>query len=292
MENKPIKRGGPYTGSQQRYIRDHFRIHTPEAIGKELGLNPKGIKAYIKKNLGGSKVRKLDIDLDITAREYWPEIKAQYTKDELKTFIFHWNNIIAQFQQDVLHTEEFQIIDVIRVEIAIDRCQKHEKEILDQIQAYQSELAELKQQEEPSDEMELAKFQNKCMQLERQLAIAQEQRANCASQVIEHLKLKKELLNKLRALRSDRVQAVEANRGTFSDLIRKLNEDIKYRQNIGREIEKIRLASCLEFERLTALHTYQDGELDSPILNSETVMFDENIKPSMDYKEITPELSE
>ncbi len=286
---KPLhKTGGPYTQEQKKYIRNYFRSKRAEDIARDLGVGIRGVKDYIKRELGGIKARQVNVDLDITTREYWSEIKSQYTKDELKMFIFHWNNIISQFQDDILHTEELQIIDVIRLEISIDRTQRHEKEVLDEINNVKIQVDIEQHKGEPVDESELIKYQTKLFQFERQMAVLQQQRDATSKQFLDLIKEKKQLLGKLRATRADRIETIESTRGTFNALIRKLNEDIEFRKNIGSEIEKIRLSSCLEFQRLSSVHQFQDLEWDRCILNSETILLEDNEQAKIDYIEIKP----
>lgn len=288
----PAKTGGPYTATQKKYIRNHFRSKRAEDIATDLNVGTRGVKEYIKRELGGIRAKEVNVDLDITTREYWTEIKSQYTKDELKMFIFHWNNIISQFQDDILFTEELQIVDLIRLEISIDRTQRHEKEVIDEIGVAKALLTEEQNKPQSDDPEEKIKQQTKCMGLERQLSIAQNDRGKTSEQFIELSKLKRELLTKLRAGRSDRISLVESTRGTFGSLIKRLNEDAKFRRDTGILIEKIRLASFLEYERLSSSHQFQDLEYDKPILNSETVLLEDDEKPVTDYVEIIQENEE
>lgn len=286
---QPAKVGGPYTTIQKKYIRNHFRSKRAEDIAAELNVGVRGVKEYIKRELGGIRAREVNVDLDITTREYWTEIKSQYTKDELKMFIFHWNNIVSQFQEDILFTEELQVVDLIRLEISIDRTQRHEKDILDEISTTKALLEEEQKKPLSENPEERIQQQTRTMGLERQLNLAQNERGKTSEQFIELTKLKKDLLSRIKGSRSDRVERIENSRGTFSSLIRKLNEDTNFRKKIGQEIEKLRLASCLEFERLSTSHQFQDGEWDKCILNSETVLLEDDEKPINDYKEIIQE---
>lgn len=285
----PAKTGGPYTAAQKKYIRNHFRSKRAEDIATDLNVGARGVKEYIKRELGGIRAREVNVDLDITTREYWSEIKNQYTKDELKMFIFHWNNIIHQFQDDILFTEELQIVNLVQLEIGISRLQKREKEILDEVNKLKALLL-VEQEQLPSDDPEeRIKQQTRSMGIERQLSINTNELGKTSDNFIELSKLKKELLSKLKGSRSDRIENIENTRGTFSSLIKKLNENVQFRKETGILIEKLRLASCLEYERLSGLHTYQDGEIDYPILNSETVMLEDGQCVETDYKEIITE---
>jgi hypothetical protein len=46
---------------------------------------------------------------------YWREIQKQFDENEQELFLYHWSRIISQFRDDVLPTEELQVIDAIKI---------------------------------------------------------------------------------------------------------------------------------------------------------------------------------
>ena len=107
-----------------------------EDIAKQLDRSVNSIEEYIK--------RKLKIGLNtyeiaaysLEDRPYWIELKAQFTDEELELFKYHWSRIISQFKDDVFPTEELQVVDVIKLEILMNRCLKGNKENIEQINTY------------------------------------------------------------------------------------------------------------------------------------------------------------
>ena len=64
---------------------------------------------------------------DLTFRPYWVELQQQFTDDELKLFQYHWARIISQFKDDIIPTEELQVVDLIKLELLMNRALKHNK---------------------------------------------------------------------------------------------------------------------------------------------------------------------
>ena len=76
--------------------------------------------------------------------------------------------------------------------------------------------------------------------------------------------------DELKATRKQRVELLKNIKKDFVSLIKSLMDE-KIRENEGRELNMMQLASKKEYERLTELHKYSDGILDIPILNSDSV---------------------
>jgi len=75
----------------------------------------------------------------------------------------------------------------------------------------------------------------------------------------------------LKGTREQRIAKLENNKETFSELVSKLNRDPNFKEEQSLYMEKMRLATLSEKERLADYHTYEDGDVDRPFLNSDTV---------------------
>lgn len=53
--------------------------------------------------------------------------------------------------------------------------------------------------------------------------------------------------------------------------MKQIIENRELRKRLGEDMEKMRLASELEYQRLSSLHKYIDGGVDQPILNHESI---------------------
>src|SRR5690606_2220902 len=87
-----------------------------------LNRDPQFIERTIENVLKEQNLLGVEDDFDIRKRPYWKELKKQFNTAELNSFIYHWGKIIGQFRGDILHTEEVQILDAIKLQIMMEQC--------------------------------------------------------------------------------------------------------------------------------------------------------------------------
>ena len=147
---------GRISNSDGRTIARLIDSMTVEDIASKLDRSVDSIEDYIKRELkvGLSRIEVAAYSLE--DRPYWRELEAQFTSDELELFKYHWSRIISQFKDDVFPTEELQVVDVIKLEILMNRCLKGNKENIEQISTYehmiQDERSRDKDQQDPGDQ--------------------------------------------------------------------------------------------------------------------------------------------
>jgi len=129
-------RKGRISDDERRTISRFVDSLPVEDIAKQLDRSTKAIEDYIKKHL---KVGLSNIEIaaySLEDRPYWIELEAQFTDSELELFKYHWSRIISQFKDDVFPTEELQVVDVIKLELLMNRCLKGNKDNIEQINTY------------------------------------------------------------------------------------------------------------------------------------------------------------
>ena len=137
---------GRISKGEEKFIRENLNLGFEE-LATELDREPESILTFIKK-----KVAKGDFDspiwmaepnseeqaqFDLTFRPYWVELKQQFTEGELELFKYHWARIISQFKDDVIPTEELQVVDLIKLELLMNRSLKYNKENIEQISLFE-----------------------------------------------------------------------------------------------------------------------------------------------------------
>lgn len=90
----------------------------------------------------------------------------------------------------------------------------------------------------------------------------------------ELLDKKTAILRELKATRAERIKRIESNSETMGNWIAKMMSEPELRKQMGIEIEKMRLAKTVEYNRLSEYHTYLDGRIEQPILNSDNIKED------------------
>lgn len=273
-EYQPLPEGvtnGRMSKDERAYIESHCKILTAEEIAKQLGRNPRTIKMYIKEMSSPLRVAPSNefmrevAEFDIRKSPLWKELEKQFTKNELELFLHHWKEISLQFKNDILHTERMQIVDMARYEILMNRCLEKIKSINDDI-------------EEINKQMEIEKKLNEDEQDKIKLTTLMRLKSDCFATIghingeLEKLTARKQtLLKETKGTREQRIKRIENSNENIVSWVTKLIENSDLRKSLGIEMEKMRLATEVEVQRLSEFHKYEDGSVDQPFLNCDTV---------------------
>lgn len=267
-------KSGRISKIEERFISDN--IHTDyKELAVELDRNAESLLEFIKK-----KVAKGDLpepiwmqdqyneekaQYDLTFRPYWLELKSQFTDEELKLFQYHWSRIISQFKDDVIPTEELQVVDLIKLELLMNRALKGNKENIEQISALDA-LITSERQRDPDQIDKDALFN-----MERQVASLKASQESLNKDYRELQTKKNSMLKEMKATREQRVKRLEDSKQNFTSWLAHLVANPEITKKYGVEMEKMRLAMDKERERLSKFHKYTDDMVDQPFLTPDTV---------------------
>jgi hypothetical protein len=259
---------------EETYIKDNIDVGF-NRIATELDRDPESVLGFIKKKVAkgdlpepswmGGDYNEEKAHYDLTFRPYFSELKQQFTEDELKLFQYHWSRIIAQFKDDVIPTEELQVVDLIKLELLMNRSLKHNKDNIEQINVLSS-LVALERQHD-SDQQDTDAIFN----MERQMASLRASQESLNKDYRELQTKKNSMLKEMKATREQRVKRLEDSKQNFNSWLSYLISNPEMVKSYGIEMEKMRLAMIQERDRLSEYHKYQDGEVDQPFLTSDTV---------------------
>jgi len=110
--------------------------------------------------------------------------------------------------------------------------------------------------------------------LERQIAMLRAAQETLSKDYKDLQGRKATMLKDLKGTREQRIKAIEDSKLTFASLVKKIASDPTFRTQIGIDMEKMRLATQAEKERLSEYIKYEDGQVDQPFLSSDTVKGD------------------
>ena len=239
---------------------------TVEDIAKKLDRSFDAINDFVKNELkvGLSKVEVAAYSLE--DRPYWIELEAQFTFDELQLFKYHWSKIISQFKDDVFPTEEIQVVDVIKLEILMNRCLKGNKENIEQINSYDALIREERSLDKDQQD------HDNIINLERQVASLRAAQESLNRDYRELQAKKSAMLKEMKGTREQRIKRLEDSKQSFTSWVASMMQDPDLMKQYGIEMEKMRLAMIKEGERLSTLHQYEDGTVDQPFLTPDTVV--------------------
>lgn len=260
-ENK----SGPWSKEEKQYISENCSTKSAADLAAHLKRNADAVAKYIKENHASSFTETArSAEYDIKRSPVWHDLERQFSKQELNMFLFHWGRIISQFRDDVYPTEEMQVIDTIKLEILMNRCLTQQQQNMDDIRLIEQQLLDERGQEQK----DLMKIGN----LERQIGILRAAQESLTADFQKMLERKNSLLNNMKATREARIKHLESNKNNFLSIIRKIVENRELRDRLGIDMEKHRLATEIEFQRLSEWHQFSDGTLDQPILTPDNVL--------------------
>ena len=110
------RKRGKLSKDEMNFIKQNCFELSLEEIANNLNRTVKPIQKFIdKENL---KMRDMTdaehLLVGLRARYYYKELKKQFQDSELIFFEHQWIDYFRQFSEDVTHTEEMEILEVIR----------------------------------------------------------------------------------------------------------------------------------------------------------------------------------
>tara|TARA_R110000744_G_scaffold103031_5_gene197735 strand:+ start:112 stop:906 length:795 start_codon:yes stop_codon:yes gene_type:complete len=261
---------GRFSKTEQEFIKKNHKELSNQEIATHLDRDPDSIKSYVDSKLGSTIFQEKEIKAlhDLQARPFWKELTQQFSKDELDLLLYHWSRIITQFRDDVLPTEELQIIDAIKLEILMNRALSGQQTNMKNVNMYEDLVTDEKQKS--------LEIQDKdyIYSLERQVAVCRAAQESLTREYKDLQTKKSSMLKDLKATREQRVKRLEDSKQTFVGWVRNLMSNHEVRHQLGVEMEKMRLAANAEAERLTEYHKYEDGQVDQPFLTPDSIKDD------------------
>jgi len=258
---------GPFSKQERAFIAKFFGELSYEEIAKKLKRNPKRVRKYIDANHSSIfQERAKDAEYNIQGSPVWKDIDNQLAKEEKEMFLYHWGRIISQFKDDVFPTEQMQVIDTVKLEILMNRSLRQQQECLTDIKLQEVTLNQ--EYQLPPEDQDKQVIYN----AEKQIGILRAAQESLGKNYHELLTKKNSILKEMKATRDARIKSIEASKHSFAGWMRRLLESTTLRAKLGRDLEKMRIATNVEFERLSEYHEYADGELDQPFLTPENIL--------------------
>jgi len=262
------KKTGRLSKEEWDYIANNAKVLTAEEIANQLNRDIAPITLHIKK-LGFSPDKRsayeVQAEYNLKDKPQWRELKLQFTEKELDLLLFHWKAVIAQFRKDVLPTEEMQILDMVKLEVLMNRALSEQYETLVLIKKY-NEMIEAEEDKEIED-----RDQALLMTLRRDVASLRAAKQALDASYKELGKSKNDMFKNLKATREQRIQKLEGSKTTMAAMIAGLLSDPEFFEETGLYMERMRIAMEEERKRLGDYHKYDDNTLDKPLLNCDTV---------------------
>lgn len=256
---------GRISKEEERIIARLIDSLTVEDIAKQLDRDVESIDNFVKRKFKVGLSNEEAAAFSLEDRPYWIELRSQFTDEELDLFKYHWSRIISQFKDDVFPTEELQVVDVIKLELLMNRCLKTNKDNIVELNTF----TELVREERARDKDQ--RDQDYIINLERQIAALRASQESLNRDYRELQTKKAAMLREMKGTREQRIKRLEDSKQSFTSWVANLMQDPETMKRYGIEMEKMRLAMNKERERLSQLHKYEDGTIDQPLLTPDTV---------------------
>lgn len=258
-------RKGRLSNAETKFITENADTMEVEDIATHLDRDPSAIETFIKRKLRLGLSAEEEVAYTLEERPYWSDLQQQFTTSELELVKYHWGRIISQFKDDVFPTEEIQVIDVIKIEILMNRSLLSNKQNIDEINVIEKLAAE--ERSVDADQRD----RDYLLTLERQMATLRASQESLNRDYRDLQTKKSAMLKEMKGTREQRIRRLEDSRQTFTGWVAHLMQNPQITKKYGLEMEKMRLAMEKEKERLSQYHTYNDGLVDQPFLTPDTV---------------------
>ena len=258
-------RKGRISKEEERFISRNADSMTLEDIAKSLDRDVDSVEQFMKRKLKHGLSLEEEAAFSLEDRPYWIELQSQFTNDELELFKYHWSRIIAQFKDDVFPTEELQVIDVIKLELLMNRCLKGNKDNIQQISTYETMVKDERSKDKDDQDLDYI------INLERQIASLRASQESLNRDYRELQTKKASMLREMKGTREQRIKRLEDSKQSFISWVANMMQDPETMKQYGIEMEKMKMAMLKEKERLSAFHKYEDGLVDQPFLTPDTV---------------------
>ena len=262
---------GKFSEEEINFVKQNAYNKSIEDLAKYLDRNPKTVKRLLGTlnlthgDMSPEEHDKVSLKNKLHLKEYWGEIGRQFTPREIPYFEAMWVQLIQQFREDVLPTEELQIKQLITTDILMNRCMVERKRALEDVERLDDMLKE--EYAQPPGERNTDRLMN----LEQQVSLA---RGAQSTHTTEYTKLSKEykdLAKDLKATRDQRLQRIEDGKTSWIGLIRMLEDEI-VREREGFDMEVMSTSADKSLKELSEYHKYNDGMVDMPMLTPETIL--------------------
>jgi len=277
-------RRGFLSKDEKDFIKANITKLRTEDIAGRLNRTVKIVADYISKNLD---VPKMEVVLDdsqddtslanpvseihsLESSEEWKRVKSELMPDEIKFFKEKYSAMVKQFKGDILATECSQIVQAIKFEILMSRNLVERKRSREDIERLQYNLNKYLEGFNNDINQMNDSQRDFMMNMEVQLQSAKQAEQARTSEYVKLQERFDALMKTLKGTRDQRFKQTENSRTSYIGFIKELHLKKKLEQE-GRFAELYRMAGEKAYKELGELHTYEDGQVDRPILSAETV---------------------
>lgn len=268
---------GPLSRDEQKFLAENAAKFTPKELAEQIDRREEMVRTWLRFNKHRLKAQPRDeaaspeaAKLSLRKSQAWKRLSQKFTEEELKLFEERWVDWVDQFRDDMVASEEQQIMKVITYEILMDRNlveRRRAREDIDFLKKQQRAILD-PAAGNPSDLSDADK--ERLLSLETQITTSREADKSMTKEYVDLEGKQQALMKDLKATRDQRVSRIESGKQSWIGIVKELDRE-EERQRVGRQMELMRVATSKEETRLGSPHKYQDDNEDLPILSADTV---------------------
>lgn len=262
------KKTGAISNDERKFIIDNSGKMTSEELAEAIGKSVKIVEKEIQNHVKLPTAENNTIRWHLKKLPEWKSLKQQFTNDELNLIEEKYIKYVEQMESNLTATEESQVLNMIKIEILMNRNLTADKESLESISIYQQTSQAIIDSVNGNVSLLEEDQREKLQDCQNQITSIRDGHGFRNKQ---HMELQTQLNNiqsKLKTSRDQRVNNILDAKMSFGAYVKSLGE-IKKQQKESRFIELNRLATEKENQRLSRAHKYADGSYDNPMLTAE-----------------------
>jgi hypothetical protein len=276
-----VPKRGPFNRECMDFIDRHAGRFTAEQIAARLGVTTLRVENYLAKTAaesGGPKApakREMKLADELETRPEWDNFKEQFTERELAHFKYRYVQLMGQFRDDILPTEELQIFQVITLDIMIQRTLREQKAAVEEMERINKELESLHDQAGSLSEIngpgDIKAVADGIKAAESRYATLSDVVKVLSQRHESYLMRQSAMLKDIKGTRDQRVKIFENSKQSFLGYLRALSEE-DFRMKEGRDAALMKAATDKKAAELARPHVYADGSTDRPMLTPEIML--------------------
>lgn len=264
------KKSGALSNKDRSWIIQNINKMTVEEMSNQIGKNIAVIEAAIKTHTNMPEANNETARWNLKKSLHWKHLKEEFNEAELNKIEDQYVKYVDQFREDIVATEEVQILNLIKLEILADRNLKGKMSMSGNIDENQKIIDSMLGGVD-GDWNRLDKDQQSMiMELKKQTQACLDAVAHRTSEYVELQKQHNALADKVMGSRDQRVKEILNQKVSFLGLVKELLDREKQLRD-SRILELHNLGTEKEYKRLIQPHKYADDLLDNPILSAETI---------------------
>lgn len=279
MKRRNIKctlKKGRLSHEEKKNIEDWHSMMDLKELSERLNRSERQVKEFLDEYLANAptlvakRSETEEFKRELHASVFWRDLQEQFTVRQITYYENSYIEYRRQFK-DMTPTEMKQLSQLITIDIYMNVHNVERRKTQEQIERLEKFIS--KEREKDINSLTVQEVSDLHMKDQFLLALKTSTEKKIG-EFADLLKKHEDILKSLKSTRDQRMKNIDQE-GKFMGILKELEIQSR-RKDIGQIVGLVDLGIAKERARLATSIVYKDGEVDRPLLNSETVLFDED----------------